>query len=277
MHPLVNIPGENIVIRFLPQWYKTSNDAETNSLTYNRLSPLVPSFCSFFLILINYKAPPVYLSGCGEDFVSWSWHELSHEKNYPVVPSLVLQLCPLFQQYLNRTDARDAPCSSLRPPSILFNSCNLRNQPINHPWPLGPASFLSLVPYYRSPWASRSSELFHRGGGHRQHTPTGLTYLPLSRLLFPPGGCGSGGRGTTFSVNWVRRNTRVPSVSWKCKTSTAATQSFRTCKSHLKMSGVKPEAAMLREKGLNQALSDLCSLGSAHQTSTSDFLESRFV
>ncbi|KAB0348094.1 hypothetical protein FD754_012951, partial [Muntiacus muntjak] len=35
------------------------------------------------------------------------------------------------------------------------------------------------------------------------------------------------------------------------------------------------EAAMLREKGLNQALSDLRSLGSAHQTSTSDFLESR--
>ncbi|MXQ86557.1 hypothetical protein E5288_WYG009418 [Bos mutus] len=37
------------------------------------------------------------------------------------------------------------------------------------------------------------------------------------------------------------------------------------------------EAAMLREKDLNQALSDLCSLGSAHQTSTSDFLESCFV
>ncbi|CAI9157960.1 unnamed protein product [Rangifer tarandus platyrhynchus] len=37
------------------------------------------------------------------------------------------------------------------------------------------------------------------------------------------------------------------------------------------------EAAMLREKGLNQALSDLRSPGSAHQTFTSDFLESRVL
>lgn len=37
------------------------------------------------------------------------------------------------------------------------------------------------------------------------------------------------------------------------------------------------EAAMLREKGLNQALSDLRSLGSAQQTSTSDFLQSRVL
>ena len=37
------------------------------------------------------------------------------------------------------------------------------------------------------------------------------------------------------------------------------------------------EAAMLREKGLNQGLSDLRSLGSGHQTATSDFLESRVL
>ena len=37
------------------------------------------------------------------------------------------------------------------------------------------------------------------------------------------------------------------------------------------------EAAMPRQKGLDQTLSNLRSLGSAHPTSTSDFLESRFV
>ena len=80
-----------------------------------------------------------------------------------------------------------------------------------------------------------------------------------------------------ISRNWPRRSTRAPSISWKCKTNMAAMPSARTCRSHLKMTGVITQDAMettlLMEKSLDQALLHLQDLDSPRADSTSDFLE----
>ena len=146
--------------------------------------------------------------------------------------------------WMEQTQGPSPTDSSFWLPSNLFSSCNLGNQPLScfsgmsthHFFKL---NFLLLINHE----LPGSSELFQRGGSLRrppEHASAGLLHLPLSGLLFQPWQQGYGRVWTTFSANWPRRSARAWRVSWKCKTSSVASLSSRTCRSHIKMSGVKP-------------------------------------
>ena len=88
------------------------------------------------------------------------------------------------------------------------------------------------------------SKLFHWGGARRQPpgqhvcrppTPTSLWASISTEMMWLWRAW-----ATFFFTNWLRRSVRVPRVSWKCKNSGVAMPASRTCRSHLKMSGVKP-------------------------------------
>ena len=67
-------------------------------------------------------------------------------------------------------------------------------------------------------------------------------------------------------MNWTKRSIRTPCISWKGKTTTAATPSCRMCKCRLKTSRVKPRSLwkpQLSSRRTSTTLSDLHALGSA--------------
>ena len=69
--------------------------------------------------------------------------------------------------------------------------------------------------------------------------PASYTYLSLG-FYFHWDDVALEGLGHFFFTDWLRRSVRVPRVSWKCKNSGVAMPSSRMCRSHLKMSDVKP-------------------------------------
>ena len=117
----------------------------------------------------------------------------------------VLRIYPSVWRNRPRVDSY----SSLWSPSDFFPSRNLWNQPLSYPQPAGSANTISelhfLLPINREP--PDSLELLHRGGGRCP-----LVNLPLSGLLLPRTGCGSGGRRWLFL--WISQG-----ETWACPSS----------------------------------------------------------
>ena len=101
-------------------------------------------------------------------------------------------MCLLLQQCLfGRNRPRDAPRSRLRPPSNLFSSYNLQNQPLSYPQPPRPPTpFFTLTSQIRQ---NDSTEV-EAPSTTWSACICGLTHQPLSGLLFPPRSPGSGAR-----------------------------------------------------------------------------------
>nr|XP_060151521.1 ferritin light chain-like [Globicephala melas] len=180
---------------------------------------------------------------------------------------------------------RDAPCSSPRPPSTFLPvaTFGISHSAIpslqDRPTPFFELSSLSLI-NHEFPGLS---EFFHRGGGRRpppvQHA-SGDTYLSLSFYF-------DSNNGTLDSVGHIFRQL----AEEKCEGAQRLLKMQNQCCGRaLFQDARKPsqdewgktqdavEAAILREKSLHQALSDLRALGSVRADShLCDFLESRFL
>ena len=130
----------------------------------------------------------------------------------------------LASTVFGKNRSRDTPCFSLWPPSNVFSSWKLWNQPLSSslpPWPTN--FFLSfflffffflslkfLITYH--PQALGFLNLFQWGGGYHQ-TPgqcasACLLHLPFSGLLFWPPQCGSGLLGPLFFPTKPHRSSK---------------------------------------------------------------------
>ena len=111
---------------------------------------------------------------------------------------------------------RETPCSSLGPPSNIFSSHNLQNQPLNCPGSPEPATifwvYLLIIIKHE---LLDSSELFHQDGGHINHLvnmhlglpiPTSVWASILSMTMW------LWSMWATFGGNWSRRSARAQSI-----------------------------------------------------------------
>ena len=163
------------------------------------------------------------------------------------VRPVVLWICLLLLFLWNRP--WDASCTSLRPPSNTFSSCNpgiscsaiLSSH--DQPAPLSELSFFFFFFFFFelsfllqiNHELPDSSELFHPGGGccqlPGQHATVGLLPLPLSGLLFHPQRCGSGGRGPLFPQTGGGEAPGCRSTSGKHEASAEVAPSLGMCRS----------------------------------------------
>ena len=178
---------------------------------------------------------------------------------------------------LGRNRPRDAPCSSLRPPSNLFFSGSLQNQSVSCPGSPGPAiSFLelnSLLPIAMSSQIGQNYSTEVVAAGSHLHcgpcTPTSLwasiwtATLWLWRVW-----------ATSFA-NWPRRSARTLEHFLKMPSLLSGRAFFLEVQKLSQDEWGKTqdtiEAALLLEKNLEQAILDLHGLGSVTSPHICDF------